>query len=281
MLVPSLHERKSWLGFILVCIIGLNLYFDFSFKDDPSDRALKIDQFFGRVFVPIQLLVLHTQESSRNLSLGLSKLIATYKENEILKRRIQESELQMQMFAEVKLENERFRELLGFRGSREHDFLAAEVIGSDPSLYFRSILLDRGESDGVEVGMPVVSPKGVIGRIIEVGRWSSQVLLISDVNSRIDATLQRSRTRAIVAGNLEGNRLQLQFLPRRQDIRVGDSLVTSGLGQNFPPGFRIGTIVEIRENPNEVLEEADVSPAADFDAVEEVFILKSFSPKKG
>lgn len=272
MLIPSIHERKPWLSFILVFVVGLNLYFNFSFPGNISDRAGWLDQTFGQLVLPLQYSVSSLRRSLTDSASYLKRLTVAERQNRELRSELSRQRLETQRLKELELENDRLRELLRFKEKQPLNYLAGEVIGKDPSGFFYSFLIDRGSEDSVEVNMPVVSTQGVVGRIFEVSPWASRVLLVSDPNSRVDAVVQRSRTRAIVAG-VEGERLGLKFLPRRQDITVGDVLVTSGLDGIFPSGFQIGKIVEIERDPHQVLEQAEVIPSVDFDSVEEVFII--------
>jgi len=280
MLAPAIHQKKSWLVFLLFLAIGLNLYFNFSMKEAPEVRSQWIDQFFARVAAPFQWVSYLARTGVVGSVQSVGELIAARKENVLLRDRVSRAELELQKAQEVRLENQRLRALLEFEVPEGPDYLAAKVMASDPSAYFQTLVLNRGSRQGVEVGMAVVSTEGVVGRIYETSYLTSKVLLISDVNSRVDAVVQRSRTRAIVAGGLGGG-LRLRFLPRRQDLEVGDVLVTSGFGGEFPPGFRIGTIRGIKRDPNLVLEDAELEAAVDFGSIEELFIVRSPPEQKG
>jgi rod shape-determining protein MreC len=147
------------------------------------------------------------------------------------------------------------------------------VIGVDPGAISRTVILNRGQDQGVEEGMAVISIQGVVGKIFQVDGGRSRVLLINDINSRVDAVVQRSRARAIAAGTLSGE-LMLKFLARRQNLEVGDVLISSGMDGVFPSGVVVGSVESLDKNPNLVLEEARLRPAVDFDSIEEVFIVQ-------
>ncbi len=193
-------------------------------------------------------------------------------ENLRLRAEIQKIDLSLHFLEEIRLENERLKDLLGFRETQPLVYKPAKIIGKDPGLFFQTIIIDRGSRDGIAEKMPVVSSSGLVGHVFQAGTLSSRVLLITDVNSSVDAVVQRSRTRAIVGGNIDGS-LNLRFLPRRQDVKIDDVLVTSGLGGVYPSGFQIGRIGQIKRNPNEVLDNATIDPAVDFDSLEEVLIV--------
>jgi len=239
-----------------------------------------IDQFFAKVLRPFQFAILKSEQFTKNSAGSLTELFQANSENRRLKTQLQAQALELQLMEELRLENQRMRVLLGFKEAQKNSFLPVKVIATDPSALFRTIIIDRGESNGVRPSMPVINTNGVVGRVFEVGLWSSRVLMISDVNSRIDAIVQRSRARVIVAGTLGGG-LGLRFLPRRQDIQEGDLLVSSGLGGLFPAGYPIGKITSRRKNPNDVLEDAEVEPLVDFNRLEELFIVTNFENQKG
>ncbi|TVQ78600.1 MAG: rod shape-determining protein MreC [Bradymonadales bacterium] len=273
MLIPSIQERKTWLVFLISLLVGLNLYFNFSYTGGLEGRAKWIDQAFLQVFSPIQYGVAQTKIGLRSSLFVVKEMWSAREENQELRFRLSELSLRLQQQGEIEAENTRLRELLEFRERQPMEYLVARVIAKDPSAFFKTVMIDRGRESGVEEGMPVVSAEGVVGRIQAVGPLSSRVLLINDVNSRVDAVIQRSRARTIVAGGLGGT-LNLRFLPRRQDIRVDDLVVTSGLGESFPAGFRIGWVSEVKRDPNVVLEEAKIRAAVNFDSVEEVFVIR-------
>jgi len=276
MLVPSIQERKTWLGFLVVLIVGLNLYFNFSYKGSIDERSRWLDQIFAQLTFPIQYGVATVKDGLGSSFFFVTELWDVRQVNQELQDRLSAQSLDIQQLGELQAENERLRELLEFRERQPMEYLVAKVIAKDPSAFFKTLVVDRGRSSGVQKGMPVVSAEGVVGRIYEVGLTSARVLLINDLNSRMDAVVQRSRARTIVAGEASGD-LILKYLPRRQDIAEDDLLVTSGLEGRFPAGFRIGWISEIRRDPNLVLEEARVRSAVNFDSVEEVFIVKNLA----
>jgi len=137
----------------------------------------------------------------------------------------------------------------------------------------RSARLDRGLDDGVEKGMAVVSPQGVVGQVDQVFEKEAVIQFLTDINSRLDGVVERSRTQVIVGGSLEGD-LKLYFLARRSDVRQGDVVYSSGTGSIFPAGFKIGTIIGHSQDPNAILEDAELEPAVNFGSLEEVFVVR-------
>jgi rod shape-determining protein MreC len=155
-------------------------------------------------------------------------LVNLEKENRALKKRIAEIEEENHRIKEMKLANERLRQLLSFREKNSPSMIGAEVIGQDPSSWFKSITIDRGERDGVKKGMAVISPAGVIGQILKTAPHYATVLLITDYNSAIDSIVERTRAKAIVEGKGEPMPTEIPSSSRRggsrrcrRDIRIG------------------------------------------------------------
>jgi rod shape-determining protein MreC len=150
--------------------------------------------------------------------------------------------------------------------------VGAEVIGQDPSSWFKSVTIDRGERDGVKKGMAVISPAGVIGQVLKTAPHYASVLLITDYNSAVDSVVQRTRAKAIVEGKGE-NRCQLKYLLRAEEAAVGDIVVTSGLGGNFPKGLMVGEINKVDKKGHGVFQYAELVPSVDLTQLEEVFVI--------
>ena len=183
---------------------------------------------------------------------------------------------------EAEAENQRLRGLLdfastnptfGYRGGQ----VVGRVIGRDPSAYLDFIIIDLGERHGVGPGMPVVTERGLVGRITEVHDTSSEVLLITDVNSAVTALVQTSRATGVVRGLAGGDLLLDQI---RQDVEVheGEIVITSGLGGRLPKNLVIGQISEVIQRDYEMFQQARVRPTVDFRNLEQVLVITSFAP---
>jgi rod shape-determining protein MreC len=173
---------------------------------------------------------------------------------------------------EMKLANERLRQLLQFREKDSPSMIGAEVIGQDPSSWFKSVTINKGERDGVKKGMAVISPAGVIGQILKTAPHYATVLLLTDYNSAVDSIVQRTRAKTIVEGKGE-NRCQLKYLRRAEEVAVGDVVVTSGLGGNFPKGLMVGEIKKVDKKGHGVFQYAELVPSVDLTQLEEVFVI--------
>jgi rod shape-determining protein MreC len=199
-------------------------------------------------------------------------LVNLEEENKMLKQKVALLEEENHRINEMKLANERMRQLLKFREKNFASMIGSEVIGHDPSSWFKSVTIDKGERDGVKKGMAVISPAGVIGQILKTAPHYATVLLLTDYNSAIDSIVQRTRAKAIVGGKGE-NRCEMKYLLRAEEAAVGDVVVTSGLGGNFPKGLMVGEIKKVDRRGHGVFQYAELVPSVDFTQLEEVFVI--------
>jgi rod shape-determining protein MreC len=227
---------------------------------------------------------------------GLSTAIAEFGELTQTARDLQDlrqrnEELESQN-ANLLLENVRLREieaeavllrdLLNF--SQDHPsfnirgaHVVGRVIGQDPSNLQRYITLDVGSEAGIGHNMPVVTDRGLVGRISEVGNGWSRVLLIIDVSSSVNALTQSTRASGLVQGQADGS-LVMRAIPQGDTVSVGDTVFTSGLGGNFPRQLLIGQITEVERKDYDLYQVATVQPTVDFDHLEAVLVITDFEP---
>lgn len=173
---------------------------------------------------------------------------------------------------EALLSNERLKKILELKEEMQVPSVVATVIGEDSAPWFKSILIDRGESDGLKEGMPVVAPAGVVGQVIKVASNSSRVLLLTDNASAIAATVQRSRARGIIKGK-GGGLCTLEFALRDEDVQVGDMIIASGMGGIFPKGLPLGEVTMVNKGEYRIFQTVDVRPAVNLSRLEEVLVL--------
>jgi rod shape-determining protein MreC len=204
-------------------------------------------------------------------------LVHAAEENDELKKALNKSVEKNVRYRELELSNARLRNLLNFEKTMTDPVLSAEVIGKDPSPWFKTILIDKGKQDGVGRGMAVVVPKGIVGQITEVSSHYSKVLLIIDPNSAADALVQRDRARGIIKGDAAGE-LAFKYVLRKHDIAVGDIVVSSGLDGVFPKGLAVGQVSGVFKPKAGIFQEVTVTPYVDFEKLEEVLVV--LNPKK-
>jgi rod shape-determining protein MreC len=162
---------------------------------------------------------------------------------------------------------------LDLRGAQ----IVAQVIGQESNNFLGYIMLDLGTNHGIEVGFPVVTDRGLVGRISEVTDTTSKVLLIEDASSAVNAVLQSSRLNGVIRGTPGGN-LLMDYIPQAESFSVGEVVLTSGLGGRFPKGIPIGQVIEIRQRDIDVFQQAVVRPTVDFPRLELVMVVTNFDP---
>lgn len=224
------------------------------------------------LITPFQKITTSSISFMRNVWNHYFCLIAVKQENDKLKKALSRAIEKNNRFNETEIFNLRLRNLLNFQKNMAGQTLVAEVIGNDPSPWFKTIIIDKGKTDGVEKGLPVLVPEGIAGQVIDASPHSSKVLLVIDQISAIDALVQRTRARGIVKGGSTGQCF-FTYALRKHDIRVGDTIVSSGLDTVFPKGLRIGKVSEVIKHNFGIFQEVIVTPCVDFEKLEEVLVV--------
>jgi rod shape-determining protein MreC len=196
----------------------------------------------------------------------------TRAQNVALKRRVSELEQEIVTLREEMMRDGRVRELEEYDNSIQGEELVARVIGVNPTMWFSAVIIDKGSSDGIDRFMPAVSASGLAGYVVEAYRYSSKVLLLSDPNSKVSVMTQRSRARGVVQGDEAGGCL-LKYVESTADVEEGDILITSGNSKIYPEGLLVGRIETLTSEPGALFQQARVSPATDFEKLEEVAII--------
>lgn len=176
-------------------------------------------------------------------------------ENLVLQRHVQR-------LAAMTAENSRLRELLNSSALLDSNVLVAEIIGVDPDPSRVEVVINKGAADQLYVGQPVLDASGIIGQLIAVGPSQSRVLLITDHRHGLPVEINRNGVRSIATGTGKSGLLQLQYLATTTDIRVGDLLVSSGLGGVFPRGYPVGRVSRVERDPRETFMQVDALPTA-------------------
>jgi len=196
-------------------------------------------------------------------------------QNEHLRTEILILKGRMQRMAEVTAENVRLRNLLNATEMLKDRVLVAEMIGVSPSPTRHTVLLNRGEEQGVYVGQAVLDADGLMGQVIEVHRSSSKVLLITDSAHALPVQVLRNGVRSIAEGTGEFDRLLLRHVPPTTDIEVGDQMVSSGLGGRFPVGYPVGEVTSVATVSGDPYLEVTLAPAARIDRSRYLLLLFS------
>jgi len=185
---------------------------------------------------------------------------------------------QNQRLIGLESENARLRALLGSSRNLRGQRVIAEVLNIDSSLFSNELLLNKGSLDSVFVGQPVVDAEGIMGQIIEVSTTTSRMILLNDQKHAIPVRIDRNGVRAIAQGN--GNSLYLRHLPNTIDVKEGDILLSSGLGQKFPDGYPVAKVMSITRQPAQPYAEILAEPTANINRANHVLLLWPYQDTK-
>ncbi|WP_079546029.1 rod shape-determining protein MreC [Christensenella massiliensis] len=233
----------------------------------------------GTVFAPVQNFFYQISSNIGGFFDGLVNQDERAQENEELQNELEVFKSKSREYEELKKENERLAELLEYKQENTDQELAlARITGKNPGNWFDVFTIDLGRADGIKENMPVITADGLVGRIEEVGLYSSKVMAIIDSRSSVSSIMERSREEAVVKGAVSSNSLDdslyISFLPLNADITVGDKIITSGYDGIYPKGFLIGEVAESSNTETEG-KNVQIEPAVDFRRLEEVFVVKS------
>jgi rod shape-determining protein MreC len=194
-----------------------------------------------------------------------------------LQSEVSRLEQEIIMLREQAAEAEILASLLNYaRSQPDNRSIAANVIGRDTSPFIRSIWLNRGSDSNLSQGMPVVTERGLVGRIAEVFPTASRVQLITDPESAVNVTLQLARTDGVLVAEYNGE-LFVDLIDQNADVTVGELVLTSGLG-NYPADIPIGQIINVRRRDYELFQQAGVQPSVDFESLNIVLVITNFQP---
>ncbi len=208
---------------------------------------------------------------------------STAQENEVLKEQLATAELKLRNVRQEAVENERLRGLLGLKEKGEYQMVAARVIARDPSVWFNTITIDRGSGSGVGINMPVVTSTGIVGRVVTVSPFASQVMLVTDEKAGAGAVvgqLGQSGALGSVRGRPELGLVEMRYVSGLEKVSIGDFVMTTGQDGIYPAGLNVGEVVDVRNGtatqPHEIL----IRPGAKLDHLEEVAVLLYRPPQR-
>lgn len=266
-------QRLRWITF--------GLLFGLAFLLLVLDATRGVEGAFSFIRNPIATLMDWTADRTdayadvlggpRDLQLALAQIEQLEEENAALRR-------EMEVMREVQAENQILREYFDYASLNPTlERLLANVIARDTSPTFQSLIIDRGTSDGILVGMPVESTRGLVGVIYRADARSSQVLLLTDNISNVAARLGESRATGVLQGGGLGGTLYLDWISLEASVTIGDLVVTSGLGDKFPADVPIGRVIDVQRLEADLFQRAVVQPAVDFANLEAVFVITNFN----
>jgi len=249
---------------------------------DVGDGATLFERSLFAVFSPLQGLISGGVDGVGGTWSSYVSLRGVREENKQLRDRLAVTELLLQQRTHLAHEAQRLRELLQLRGVLPLETLVAEVIARDGVPWFRTVTLNKGSRHGLALNSPVISPNGVVGRVIRLGPEAAVVQLLLDQESGIGVRIERSRVTGVVAGQVDSagqltGDLQMKYVPMLADVVEGDLVIASGLDRIYPPGLVVGRVRQVKLGSG-VSKEILVAPSARFDRLEEVLVVRTPLP---
>ncbi|MGL4858887.1 MAG: rod shape-determining protein MreC [Enterobacteriaceae bacterium] len=236
---PSLQLR---LFLAIVCAIALII------TDTRMGLFVQVRSYLDTFMTPIRYLANGPKATLDVVSQNLITRDQMIEQNQALRQELILKNSDLLLLGQLKQENARLRALLGSPVRKEEHKMIAQVlsVGTDP--FSDQVMIDKGSSEGVYIGQPVINDKGVVGQVVAVSNNSSRVLLICNPAHALPIQVLRNDIRVIAAGNGCTEDLQLEYLPLNSDIQVGDILVTSGLGGRFPEGYPVAVVSSVTQD---------------------------------
>ena len=241
-------------------------------KQEKGTRFL--DSIVGVILSPFQNFFTQTIQS---VSDGINHyffLVDVARENDQLKLDVQRLISEKNKLNERLTSKDRLSKLMVYEDNWEEKAVVASVIGRDATQWSKVVVINKGTRDGIRSHLAVVTDSGVIGQVIHAGLNTSKVLLIVDGRSAVDALFQESRISGVVVGAGE-DECMLKFVPNTADVKVGEQVLSSGLGGIFPKGLIIGTVSQVSRKKQGLFQDITLVPSADLSRLEEVLVLLS------
>lgn len=241
---------------------------------DSRGAVLKdVRRVLAAMAYPIHVLVDSPAAAGRWISDSFATRGQLSDENEQLQRRLLEQSARLQRLASLEAENARLRGLLDSTAKVGDRVLIGEIMSVDMNPFRHRIVVNRGSRDEVFIGQALIDADGVLGQVTRDQVFSAEAILITDIDHALPVEVLRNRQRTIAVGTGRLDRLSLPYLPRNADVRIGDLLVTSGLGGTFPAGYPVGTVKSISSEAGDEFLTVEAEPAANLSRVREVLLI--------
>jgi len=258
--------------FILILIAVALILLSLNLKREPQTPLIK--KLVLEAASPIQKTL---DTAIKSIADGWSRyifLVNIEAENKNLTKNVNDLKSQLVLYQESYLELQRLQKLLALKDNYNFNFITCRVIGQEQIVFSKTIQLNKGTAQGVNIGMPVMAGPGLIGRVIDASWHTAKVMLLTDENSNIGAIVQRNRTQGVICG--AGSRgCVLKYVSKTQDVKEGDIVVSSGMGGVFPKGLMIGSVKRVDKQEAGLFLKVVVTPSVDLSKLEEVVVLAS------
>jgi rod shape-determining protein MreC len=260
-------------GLAVLAGIGILAALIFYSLNIPQKRSANfIERGVMTVFAPVMKPAARVSGFVEDAWDNYLNLVAVRQENLRMRDEIKGLNARIIAAGETAVANQRLEKLLGMRDTIKTPGLTVSVVGEDLSSWFRTVVIDQGSTSGIAEGMAVVAADGVVGQVVKVAATTARILLLTDHTSGIAATIQRSRARGVVKGKGEGL-CSLEFTTREEDVKVGDIVVTSGIGGVFLKGIPIGEVTMVKRGEYGIFQTVIIKPYVRLAHLEEALVV--------
>jgi rod shape-determining protein MreC len=269
-----------WL--VIVLLLGNFMLMAFDAREITSGQRI-VRVWSQAVADFVQSPVTSISSGISNYFSSISNLRSAQSDNDLLKQRIQELELEVRGKEDLSSENDRLKSLLNLKETGKYKVLTARIIGRDPSVWFDSSIINRGSLDGVKLNMPVVSDGGLVGRVTAVGPLTSQFDLITRDKSGVGGIVGEvgsSNILGVVSGTSKRDVVEMKYVPGSADVQVGQIVYTTGQDGIYPAGLKVGEIVSVESGSATTPHKIFVRPSAGINSIKEVGVLLYEAPPR-
>ena len=277
----TLNNRRQSSGmrpFVICCLVSL-LLLTFYVREGEAGVIHSIRSGVNTVATPVRMVGAVVATPFNAIGNVFTNLSAPQETLSELKKQNEELTSELAQLTEAEKTAERLESLLGLQSTYNLQSTAARIIGTTGDAWSQTVTIDKGSANGFEIGMPVCNSGGVIGQIIEVSAATSTVRLINDENSGVSAMVQSARAQGILQGQPDGT-LMLSYVPADADVKVGDVIITSGLGGRFPKGLPLGTVSSVSRAANATYYTIVVRAISTAESNEEVLVITSLTDEQ-
>jgi rod shape-determining protein MreC len=275
----EIRQRASWwFAGLLVASFALMSY---NARDESTNQR-KIRSLVQTVAYPVQRTASSVGGWFGRIFGSIGTLRGASAENEQLRQRVAQMETELRDTRQRASEADRLEKLFKLNESSQYKTVVAQVVGRDPSMWFDSVQIDKGRWAGIEVNMPVVTADGIVGRVVSTGPWSAQVMLATDERSGAGAVVGQLGSNAMgsVKGLGESGLLDMRYVSGLEKVQPGDIVTTTGQDGIYPPGYKIGEVVEVKPGSATTTQVIHLRPSAGLEKLKEVAVLLYRPPQR-
>lgn len=276
----EIRQRAPW--WLIGLLVGNLALMSYDARDDLTKQRL-IRVWAQAIASPFQ----RATSGAGGAGVSFFQKIANWRnaaaENDQLRQRVAELEIESRQARADHDENERLRAMLNFKENNQYGIIPASVIARDPSVWFDTVTINRGSSSGIELNMPVATPGGIVGRVVATSPWTATVMLITDEKSAAGAVVGQLGTSSAlgsIRGLGENGLLEMRYVSGLEEVKIGDYVITTGQDGIYPQGLNVGTVVEVKSGTATTPHTIHIKPGARINSLAEVAVLQYRPPQR-